>query len=196
MNILKDFILTHDAVTIKTLNPSYKTTLTQIATDSHIWQHAAFEPAFFEQQWFDRAMNQMSEGQRWPFIVEYKGKLAGSTSFYDMDAKHNHVTIGYTWYTPEYWGTDLNPTVKFLLLSYAFEKLHCVRVEFTVDQRNTRSQKALAKMGGQQEGVLRKHLILPDGSYRNTVVFSIIDSEWPTVKSHLLTRMVSAQTPN
>ena len=189
MNILKDLILTHGAVTIKTLDPSLRTPLTQVAANPDIWQYAAFQPEFFAQQWFDRAMRQMSEGRRWPFAIEYQSKLAGSTSFYDMDARHNHVTIGYTWYAPEYWGSELNPTVKFLLLSYAFEKLQCARVDFTVDQRNTHSQKALLKLGAKQEGILRKHFILPDNSYRNTVVFSILDSEWQEVIANLLKRL-------
>lgn len=189
MNIPKDLTLKHNAITLKMLDSSLLAPMTQMAANPQIWPYATFEPEFFERQWFDRALDQMHKGQRWPFAVEYNSKLVGSSSYYEMDEKHKHLTIGYTWYSPDYWGTDLNPAVKFLLLRYAFEELHCLRVAFTVDQRNIRSCSALKKIGAQQEGVLRKQMILPDGNYRNTVVFSILDEEWSSIKENLLKRI-------
>lgn len=188
--IIQDLVLTHQDVTLKTLVPEALPAMKAVAADAKIWEYTTTPLSSadeFEQRWFNKAMAQFQTGKRWPFVVECRGQIAGSTSFYEMDDEHRHLAIGYTWYTPQYWGTALNPTVKFLLLRYAFETLHCIRVCFYVDEANLRSCKAMTKIGAVQEGLLRNHMIRANGTYRNTVVFAITDEDWPKVKEGLRT---------
>jgi RimJ/RimL family protein N-acetyltransferase len=118
--------------------------------------------------------------------------VMGMTRYYKIEMAHKRLSIGYTWYIPAYWGKIHNKECKLLLLQYAFEELHFQRVEFEVAHQNIRSQKAVAKIGGVKEGVLRKHGLHADGTVRDTVVFSIIDDEWPQIKVRLL-QMIEEQ---
>ena len=111
------------------------------------------------------------------------------TTYLDIRAPHDGLEIGWTWYAEEHRGTRVNPECKLLMLTHAFEMLKCVRVQLKCDERNMQSQRAIEKLGAKREGVLRRHGILPDGFVRNTVMYSIIDSEWPTVRSGLKARL-------
>lgn len=115
--------------------------------------------------------------------------IIGMTRYYGIDEKNKRLNIGYTWYTPSVWGKVYNKECKLLLLSYAFEELKYHRVGFEVAHQNIRSQKAVKKIGGVREGELRKHAVRPDGVLRNTVVFSIIDDEWPATRQNLVSVM-------
>lgn len=117
------------------------------------------------------------------------GRLVGTTSFHHISPANRTVEIGSTFYQPEFRGTDVNPETKLLLLSHAFDQ-GALRVQLTVDSRNERSQAAVAKLGATREGVLRRHLVTWNGHLRDTVVFSIIDIEWASVRERLLTRLV------
>ncbi|HYF79169.1 MAG TPA: GNAT family protein [Symbiobacteriaceae bacterium] len=119
------------------------------------------------------------------------GKVLGSTRYMDVQAAHRGLEIGWTWYTPEVWGTVVNPEAKFLLLRHAFESWGALRVQLKTDGRNLRSQAAIRKLGAQYEGTLRNHRIRPDGTVRDTAMFSIIDTEWPAIKSGLVRVMQS-----
>src|SRR5581483_12426 len=99
------------------------------------------------------------------------------------------LSIGYTWFTPDTWGSFINPECKYLLLKNAFEKLNVNRIDFMTDSRNIRARAALKKLGAVEEGLLRYHTILEDGFVRDTAVFSIIKSDWPLVKSQLEQRL-------
>lgn len=110
--------------------------------------------------------------------------------FYELDERNKRVAIGYTWYKPSVWGKVYNKECKLLLLQYAFEEMKFNRVELTVASQNIRSQKAVEKIGGIKEGVMRKHAIRNDGTQTDTVVFSIINDEWPGVKEKLI-RMIA-----
>ena len=105
--------------------------------------------------------------------------------YYHIDRGHRRLCIGYTWLIPEVWGTYVNSECKYLLLKHAFEDLNINRVEFMADARNYRSRAALKKLGAREEGILRQHMILENGYVRDTVVFSIIKSEWPEIKMAL-----------
>ena len=111
--------------------------------------------------------------------------IIGMTRFYGIDEKNKRLNIGYTWYTPSVWGQLYNKECKLLLLNYAFEKLSMNRVGFEVAHQNIRSQKAVEKIGGIKEGVLRKYALRPDGISRDTFVFSIINDEWQETKKRL-----------
>jgi len=117
--------------------------------------------------------------------------IIGMTRYYGINKTHKRLDIGYTWYIPEVWGKVHNKECKLLLLQYAFETMQFNRVGFHVAHINIRSQKAVEKIGGQKEGILRKHSYQPDGSIRDTVLYSIIDEEWPSVKK-VLQKLVEA----
>ncbi len=120
-------------------------------------------------------------------IVEIStGRILGSTRFCNIDVKSQRLEIGYTWYRQSVQRSGVNTECKLLLLQHAFEQLQCIAVEFRTNWHNLKSRAAIARLGAKQDGILRQHQLMPDGQYRDTVVFSIINSEWPAVKSQLL----------
>jgi len=132
------------------------------------------------------ALAAQAQGQTLAFAVrDAAGELVGSTRYYDLDAAVPRLSIGYTWYAPKAQRTGVNTEAKLLLLGHAFETLGCVAVAFETSWFNHASRTAIARLGAKQDGVLRGHRRHADGTVRDTVVFSIIDSEWPAVKSHL-----------
>lgn len=126
-----------------------------------------------------------------PFAVVLKstGRAVGSTSYMDIRAEHRGLEIGMTWYGRAHQGTLVNPECKLLLLRHAFEVLGCVRVQLKTDARNLQSQAGIEKLGAVKEGVLRKHAIMPDGFVRDTVMYSIIAEEWPSIRARLESRL-------
>ncbi len=118
-------------------------------------------------------------------------EIAGCSRLADLDLHHRTAEIGWTWMAPAYRGRGLNPRVKFLQLQHAFETLHLRRVALKTHHRNTRSQAAMVKLGAQYEGTFRNHIIMPDGSYRDTKWYSILDTEWPDVRTRLLARIAA-----
>lgn len=140
------------------------------------------------------AMRAEEKGQEYAFAVisMANGKVLGSTRYMDVSPAYRGVEIGGTWYNPDVWGTRVNPESKLLLLRHAFEEWGALRVQLKTDGRNLRSQAAIRKLGAQYEGTLRNHRIRPDGTVRDTAMFSIIDTEWPAVKLGLLRRLGEA----
>ncbi|MCW2771308.1 MAG: N-acetyltransferase [Aeromicrobium sp.] len=125
----------------------------------------------------------------WAQMDRASGELAGVTTYYDIDPSLRTVAIGHTWLGRRFWRTGANTEAKLLLLTRAFEDLGCVRVVWHTDIRNERSQAAIARLGAQREGVMRKHRIRRDGSWRDTVTFSMTDDEWPTTRAALEARL-------
>ena len=113
------------------------------------------------------------------------GRVAGATRYMEMRPAHKGLEIGGTWYAPEFQHTGVNTECKYLLLKYAFEEMDCIRVQFKVDGRNERSIQAIERLGATREGMLRNHMILQDGTVRDSVYFSILDREWAGVKMRL-----------
>ncbi|MCP1674906.1 RimJ/RimL family protein N-acetyltransferase [Natronocella acetinitrilica] len=130
-----------------------------------------------------------------PFIVREAadGRPIGSTRFCNVEAERQRLEIGYTWYSASYQRTAVNTECKLLLLGHAFETLGAIAVEFRTHWFNHASREAIARLGAKQDGVLRNHQRLADGSYRDTVVFSIINHEWAAVKQHLRFRLARHQ---
>ncbi len=116
-------------------------------------------------------------------------KVIGSTRFCTADSKNQRVEIGYTWYSKSYQRSSVNTECKLLLLTYAFEILDTIAVQFTTHWHNQASRAAIARLGAKQDGVIRNHQKMPNGGYRDTVIFSIINSEWPVVKQSLLHKL-------
>ncbi|MEO8741977.1 MAG: GNAT family protein [Lysobacteraceae bacterium] len=132
------------------------------------------------------ALTERDAGVSLPFVVrDANGSIVGSTRYCHADAVNRRVEIGYTWYAQRVQRSGLNTEAKLLLLTHAFETLDCIAVEFRTNWFNLRSRTAIARLGAKQDGVLRNHLVMPDGSFRDTVVFSIIASEWPAVRRNL-----------
>jgi len=161
-----------------------------LARDERIWEFTrtllideTYDLQFDD--YFDEALRLPKLGGR-AFIIRTNDTIIGMTRFFNVEWKDKRLEIGHTWYIPAVWGTVYNKECKLLLLQYAFEYLRFFRVEFRVAHQNIRSQRAVEKIGGLKEGVLRKFAIRNDGSRRDTVVFSIIDDEWPEKKQRLL----------
>jgi len=122
-----------------------------------------------------------------PFVAIHlaSGRVAGATRYLNIMPKDRGLEIGGTWYGQEFQRTVVNTECKYLLLRHAFETLGCIRVQLKTDLRNERSQKAIKRIGAVKEGILRNHMILPDGRYRHSVFYSILDTEWPEVMKRL-----------
>lgn len=136
--------------------------------------------------YIDTALALQAEGRALPFVVrDADGAIVGSTRYGNVEAAHHRVEIGWTWYAQRVQRTGLNTAAKQLLLTHAFETLGAGAVELRTSYMNHRSRAAIARLGAKQDGILRNHMKLPGGGYRDTVVFSIIESEWPAVKRNL-----------
>ena len=145
--------------------------------------------------WTKTIRQRTEAGTLIPFAVTMPdGRFAGMTAYLNPNRDWRNVEIGMTIYAPEFQGREVNPACKRLLLTNAFDA-GAIRVYFHVDERNARSRRATLKLGAQQEGILRHNRILPDGYLRNTVVFSILEAEWPAVRQGLDARLATWKTP-
>jgi len=138
------------------------------------------------------ALDEQARGVSLPFalIEKTSGRAIGSTRYGNIDRAHHRVEIGWTWVAPAWQRTAVNTEAKYLLLRHAFETLGCMRVELKTDSLNERSRAAILRIGAREEGTFRNHMITSTGRVRHTVYFSILDSEWPAVKSSLQSRMM------
>jgi RimJ/RimL family protein N-acetyltransferase len=168
--------------------------LVQVGLDAEIWEHMPYgdiRTAAQLEAWVLGVLALAEQGSDIPFVVVHKasGRVAGATRYMDVRTAHRGLEIGGTWYGADYRRTAVNTECKYLLLRQAFEVMNCIRVQFKTDSRNERSQRAIERIGAVREGVLRNHMILPDGTVRHSVYYSIVDSEWPAVKGHLETML-------
>ena len=138
----------------------------------------------------NQAMIERAEGVACPFVITHvNGDVIGSTRFGGIDRHHRRLEIGWTWITPDWQRTAVNTEMKRMLLGFAFDDLRCERVQLKTDQLNTRSQRAIERLGAVREGVLRSHMQMPGGRTRDSVVYSIIRSEWPNIRTRLEQRL-------
>ncbi len=135
----------------------------------------------------EQALQNQREGTELPFVIisQETGRIIGSTRFLGISRKDRGLEIGFTWLTPSVWKTAVNTECKWLLLRYCFEELGCIRVQLKTDSRNLNSQRAIKRIGGIYEGVLRNHMVMRDGYIRDSVYFSFIDKEWQAAKEKL-----------
>jgi RimJ/RimL family protein N-acetyltransferase len=166
--------------------------LTEAAQDDEIWRYM---PAVLKTEeqiraWIAAAQAQQAAGTQLPFAIVDKrmGHAIGSTRYLNITPPDRGIEIGWTWLARSAWRTPVNTECKFLLLRQAFETLGCIRVQIKTDQRNERSRRAIERIGGQFEGILRNHMILHYGT-RDSAYYSIIDTEWPAVKERLQDRL-------
>lgn len=176
-------------VRLEPLRADHAEALVQAAQDGELWNlWYTFVPHPDQvHTWIGDALSQQAAGKALPFVVVRRrdGRIVGSTRYMNVEAAQRRLEIGTTWYSLEVQKTALNTECKRLLLAHAFEALQCMAVEFRTHWFNHASREAIARLGAKQDGVLRHHQQLADGSFRDTVVFSIIAPEWPAVRRHL-----------
>ncbi|MDZ7703852.1 MAG: GNAT family protein [Trueperaceae bacterium] len=186
-------VLEGEVVRLEPLHPTHIPALMAIATATPDAFRYTSTPVTDAQRdaYFERAFRERDQNVAYPFAVFYKptGALIGSTRFADLNWKYRNCELGFTWFAPGYQGTAVNPESKYLLLRYAFETLRFVRVQIHTHVANVQSQRAIRKLGAVYEGVLRNHMFTKDGEVRDTMVFSVIDSDWPEVKALLESRL-------
>jgi RimJ/RimL family protein N-acetyltransferase len=143
------------------------------------------------QRYVEEALDDARSGKALPFVTidGATGKIIGSTRFANFDHANRRVEIGWTWITPAFQRTHVNTEAKFLMLSHAFETWGCARVELKTDVLNEKSRNAMSRMGAREEGILRKHVLAHGGRWRDTIYYSVLDAEWPDVKSFLQREM-------
>lgn len=189
----KKIILEGNAVRLEPMDTNHLDGLWEAGQNQSIWEFTSSKVRNKAEmkKVIESAIAEREKGTQLPFIVLDKksGQIVGSTRFLDISEAHKTLEIGWTWYSPDYWRTRVNTESKFLLLQYAFEKMDMNRVQFCTDSRNVRSQTAIARIGAQREGVLRKNRIIADGYVRDTVIFSILKEEWPGVQTGLQQKM-------
>lgn len=192
---MKDIVLTDERVLLKPLEEyNWEDLIEYAVNEADIWKYA-HTPLIGEQgikDYIAYALDERAKGTSLPFIVFdlEKEKYVGSTRFYGINHKQKSLLIGYTWYGKQTQGSGINAHCKYLMLKYAFEFMDMERVEFRADMRNERSIAAMKRMGAVQEGVLRKDIIINDGTRRDTAVLSILREEWCShVKNNLEERL-------
>jgi N-acetyltransferase len=180
-------------VRLEPLTREHLPALEQIVFDSRIWRYmnARVETKKDLNAWLEAALKVAETGTQLPWVTVLKreNQVVGSTRFIDLDMHHRTVEIGHTWITPELHAAGVNPEAKLLQLTYAFETLNLNRVAFKTHHENLQSQAAIKKLGAVYEGTFRNHYIMPDGSLRHSVWFSITKDEWPNVREGLNRRL-------
>ena len=191
-------VLEGSQVRLEPLDRRHADDLAVAAADPLIWRWLPVQVNSREdlEHWIDDALAAAAAGTERAFaVIDLRtGRAVGSTRYMDIAPAHKGVEVGWTWYGRDAWGSAVNPESKLLLLGHAFEDWGAIRLYLKTDSLNERSRAAIAKLGAKYEGDLRNHRIRPDGSYRHSSHYSILDSEWPEVKEGL-ERRVAAFSP-
>jgi RimJ/RimL family protein N-acetyltransferase len=186
-------VLEGSRVRLEPLRDAHFEQLEQVAFDERIWRYMLVWVRTREdlRAWMDAALREAATGNAliWVTVAKEDGRVAGSTRLFDLDMTHRRGEIGHTWLAPRYHGVGLNAEAKLLQLRFAFETLGLNRVALKTHHENRQSQAAMRKLGAVEEGTFRNHCIMPDGSVRHTVWFSITREEWPQVQSRLEERV-------
>ncbi len=187
---VKPVVLTGRHTRLEPLTEQHIAGLTAVGLEDAIWQYMPYGLMHSEEdirRWVSALLAHKATGTDLPFAVIHlaSGRVAGATRYMEIRPEHHGLEIGGTWYGADYRRTAVNTECKYLLLQHAFEELKCIRVQLKTDSRNERSQRAIERIGAAREGILRNHIILPDGHVRHSVYYSILDSEWPQVKARL-----------
>jgi len=187
--------LESESIKLAPLKTDYLEELWETAANESLWLWTANIIKSKEdlRRYIEIALDEFEQKLSLPFVTIEKStnKIVGSTRFGNIDAKNRKAEIGWTWINPEWQRTAVNTEAKLLMLTHAFESWNCVRVELKTDALNEKSRNAILRLGAIEEGILRCHQITDAGRFRDTVYFSIIDSEWQTVKANLNDKMRS-----
>jgi len=188
MPFLHPVTLKGEHATLLPLSMQHLAGLVEAARDGELWklwytliprpEHMADE--------IERRLSLLAKDVMLPFtVLDAQGRVAGMTTYMNVDGANRHVEIGSTWYAQRVQRSPLNTECKLMLLGHAFDTLDCIAVEFRTHRFNTQSRRAIERLGAQFDGMLRNHQISPNGALRDTAVYSIIAGEWPAVKAHL-----------
>ncbi|OZF54850.1 N-acetyltransferase [Rhodococcus sp. 14-2470-1b] len=193
MTFLQPVTLTNDVVTLEPLSHDHLEGLSDAVRDGELWNlwyTSVPRPENMAAE-IDRRLGLLDAQSMLPFTVRRNdtGQIIGMTTYMNADAANRRLEIGSTWNAASAHRTGTNTASKLLLLAHAFEEMHCIAVEFRTHWMNLQSRTAIARLGAKQDGVLRNHQRMPDGSLRDTVVFSIVESEWPAVRNELVRRL-------
>lgn len=195
--MLQDIVLQNDRVRLEPLTAAHYEALHAIAFDEELWRYTSSRILNEDEfEWYmQSAIADRAKGLSYPFVVidRASGKVAGSTRYGNISEEHKRIEIGWTWYARAYQGTGINKACKYELLRFAFDVLGCVRVELKTSVLNERSRRAIAGIGARQEGILRSHIINPDGTLRDTVYFSILSTEWPVIRQEIFREFVGVE---
>ena len=180
-------------VELHTLSERDGPALLSAAADGQLWNLRTTvvpSPATID-AYLTKALEGLADGSMLPFVILIRAtqQVVGTTRFWNVDSENRMLEIGSTWLAARWQRTFVNTECKYVLLKHAFEVMNCIRVQFTTDELNTTSRAAILRIGAKEEGVIRQDRIMPDGRVRNSVRYSIIDSEWPDVKTNLATRL-------
>jgi len=181
--------LSGHGLTLEPAEARHAAGLARAATwDRFTYSLSAIPPALDEEGLASHLATLRAAGS-FPYVMVVNGEPVGVSCYLDIRPAHRALEIGSTWIAKSHEGTFVNPAAKLLLLSRAFDELACERVQLKCDGRNARSMAAISKLGAVKEGVLRRHMILPDGYVRDTVMYSIVADEWPLVRNRLVARL-------
>ncbi len=192
---IKPITLESASVRLAPLKLSHLPELYEAAKDESLWFWTTNNIRTREDalRYIETALGEFERKVSLPFVTIEKstGAIIGSTRFGNIETAHRKTEIGWTWINPRWQRTRVNTEVKLLMLTHAFEIWECVRVELKTDVLNEKSRRAILRLGAKEEGILRQHLITDTGRFRDTVYFSIIDSEWQSVKAGLQNKLRS-----
>ncbi len=188
-NKLNNLEIEGNKVKLIPLSESHKKELLIAAADGKLWElwYTSVPSHKSIDVYINEAIQQRQKGTQYPFVVIDKksNKIIGTTRYYNIEQEHRRLELGYTWYAKSYQRTGINTEVKYLLFTYAFETLNCIAVQLMTNWHNLPSRKAIERLGAKQDGVLRNHKLNTDGTYRDSVVFSITNQDWHGVKKSL-----------
>ena len=187
---VKPVVLEGRHVRLEPMTEAHISALAEIGVGQDFWDFMVYGDMKTEEDmrgWVMDILSRAKKGTDLPFVAIHleSGRVAGATRYLNIMPHDRGLEIGGTWYGLDFQRTAVNTECKYLLLKHAFETLGCIRVQLKTDSRNERSQKAIERIGAKKEGVLRNHMILPDGHIRHSVFYSVLDSEWNDVKARL-----------
>ena len=186
---LEPVVLEGSFVRLEPMTLEHHARLTEVGLDPEIWRFTIvmIRTADEMRSYMDSALALQRDGTSLPFVTieRSSGRVVGSTRFGNYDAANRRIEIGWTWLARRWQRTVINTEAKYLMLTHAFEKLRCVRVELKTDVLNAPSRKAMLRIGAKEEGILRKHTLMWTGRYRDSIYYSILDEEWSEVKGQL-----------
>ena len=185
---LEPLTLTSDGAILEPLSPDHHDALCHAVRDGELWNlwYTAIPSPEAMRAEIERRLALQAQGSMLPFTVcTPDGKVAGMTTYMNVDQFNHRVEIGSTWYAQSAQRTSLNTACKLLLLRHAFVSLNCIAVEFRTNFFNQQSRRAIERLGAKLDGILRNHIVCPNGALRDTCVYSILPAEWPAVEAHL-----------
>jgi RimJ/RimL family protein N-acetyltransferase len=194
---IEPVILEGEAVRLEPLKREHFDALVEVGMDESLWKLTSNVVNSKEDllRYLETALSDFEKKVSLPFVTidRAKDKIVGSTRFGNIDVNNRKTEIGWTWINPAWQRTYINSEAKLLMLTHAFETWKCIRVELKTDSFNDKSRNAMLRMGAKEEGTLRRHMITESGRFRDSVYFSIIDSEWPETKRNLVAKIRSYQ---